>query len=123
MILRKESCCLCNATVNLGSLHGVLPFRFAPQQGKPTGEEGQPQKSLDPVDSILDNLAMQNRRPAIVAIFVPILVGSIGLIHLMSQPRFESIRTVDVVQLLGSGLCFGIALTALFAMIRNRNGE
>jgi hypothetical protein len=52
-----------------------------------------------------------------------VLIGSIGLFHLMSQPRFADIRTVDVVQLTGSGMCFGVALTALFALMQSRRGD
>jgi hypothetical protein len=36
----------------------------------------------------------------------------------MHQPRFESFRNVDVLQLLASGMCFGVALSALFALVR-----
>ncbi|HZL51040.1 MAG TPA: hypothetical protein VFC37_08855 [Terracidiphilus sp.] len=66
---------------------------------------------------------MSKRRNLTAAIFVPVLIGSIGLFHLMSQPSFANIRTVDVVQLTGSGLCFGVALTALFALLRSKRGD
>ena len=52
------------------------------------------------------------------AIFVPIIIGSVGLVNLMHQPRFEAYRTVDVVQLLGSGACYGAALVALVLLLR-----
>jgi len=64
---------------------------------------------------------MIKRKQLAMAILIPVLVGSTGLIHLMSQPRFESIRAVDVVQLTGSGMCFGVALTALFALLRSKS--
>ena len=47
------------------------------------------------------------------SIFILILVGSVGLFTLMGRPRFQTYATVDVLQLLASGLCFGLALGAL----------
>jgi len=61
---------------------------------------------------------MPNRKSTFTAIVVPLIVGVIGLMNLMRQPRFESFHNVDVLQLLASGLCFGIALAALFALLR-----
>ena len=60
---------------------------------------------------------MTKRRVLIGSILVPLLVGSIGFFHLVSQPRFASIRTVDVVQLTGSGMCVGVALVAFFMLL------
>ena len=61
---------------------------------------------------------MPSRKSTFTAIVVPLIVGVIGLMNLMRQPRFESFHNVDVLQLLASGLCFGIALAALFALLR-----
>jgi hypothetical protein len=69
---------------------------------------------------LIHNSEMSKRRNLTAAIFVPVLIGSMGLFHLMSQPRFADIRTVDVVQLTGSGMCFGVALTALFVLLRSK---
>jgi hypothetical protein len=41
----------------------------------------------------------------------------------MSSPRFACIRTVDVVRLTGFGMCFGVALTAIFELLRGRRGD
>jgi hypothetical protein len=60
---------------------------------------------------------MMKRKPLMMVMLLPGLAGVPGLVHLMSQPRFENIRTVDVVQLLGSGMCFGVALTAFFGVL------
>ena len=57
---------------------------------------------------------MFRRKVLSSAVFIPIVIGSVGLMNLMHQPRFETYRTVDVVQLLGTGLCYGVALVALF---------
>lgn len=52
------------------------------------------------------------------SVIVPILIGSIGLLTLSHNPRFEAYRSVDVLQLLGSGACFGIALFSIITIIR-----
>jgi hypothetical protein len=61
---------------------------------------------------------MMKRKSLTAAVLVPVLVGSIGLIHLTYQPRFDTFRAVDVIQLLASGMCFGVALSAVFALLR-----
>lgn len=61
---------------------------------------------------------MARPRPLWTAIVIPLLVGAIGLNTLMQRPRFAEIHTVDVVQLLGSGVCFGVALMAFFIWLR-----
>jgi hypothetical protein len=50
-----------------------------------------------------------------------LIIGSIGLTQLMRRDRFELIHTVDVIQLLASGVCFGIAATLLLYSRRGLN--
>ena len=52
------------------------------------------------------------------AIFVPVMVGGIGLINLTHKARFATFHTVDVVQLIASGMCFGVALMSLILLLR-----
>lgn len=61
---------------------------------------------------------MRKRKALFSAILAPLFIGLIGLMHLMEQPRFQSFHNVDVLQLLGSGMCFGVALVALIALFR-----
>ena len=61
---------------------------------------------------------MFSRKVLGTATLMPIIIGSVGLVDLMHQPRFETYRTVDVVQLLGTGACYGVALVALLAFLR-----
>ena len=66
---------------------------------------------------------MRSRKQLTTAIVVPLIVGIIGLMNLMHNPRFAAIHTVDVLQLTGSGMCSGVAFSALIALIRGqRNG-
>lgn len=51
-----------------------------------------------------------------------ILVGMIGLFPLTRKARFQAFHTVDVLQLLASGACFGGALTALLMYRRRDSG-
>lgn len=61
---------------------------------------------------------MFDRKVLVSAILTPIVIGSVGLINLMHQPRFAAYRTVDVVQLTGTGVCYGVALVAFFMLLR-----
>jgi hypothetical protein len=61
---------------------------------------------------------MLRRKSLVSAVFVPLLIGLIGLMNLMHQPRFASFRNVDVLQLIASGMCFGLALFALLLLMR-----
>lgn len=59
---------------------------------------------------------MPRRKVLGSAIFVPILIGSIGLMNLMNKPRFAGFHNVDVLQLLATGMCYGVALCAFLGL-------
>ncbi|HKF52393.1 MAG TPA: hypothetical protein VKB26_08785 [Candidatus Acidoferrales bacterium] len=50
------------------------------------------------------------------------VVGSIGFVDLAQRPRFANFHTVDVLQLLGTGMCYGVAL-ALLGLVRKKSAE
>ena len=58
------------------------------------------------------------KRLAIVVWVVPLLVGLVGIYRVMHSAGFAMYRTVDIVQFLGSGMCFGVALTGAIFMFR-----
>ena len=61
------------------------------------------------------------KRPLVVAWIMPLLIGLLGFYRVAQSPHFESYRTVDVIQLVASGACFGAALAALiFWLVRPR---
>ena len=62
------------------------------------------------------------RRRLAKALF-PVIIGMTGLVTLMSRPRFQTYHTVDVLQLLASGMCFGIALVWLLLALRGPGGK
>ena len=47
-----------------------------------------------------------------------VIVGFAGLNRVMQSPNFAMYRTVDVVQFLGSGVCFGVAMVLIIIMLR-----
>jgi hypothetical protein len=62
---------------------------------------------------------MVNAKRAIV----PLILGIIGLSTLMRNPRFETFHVVDVLQLIASGMCFGVALAMLLSRRQKSSGE
>lgn len=59
----------------------------------------------------------ERKRPPVVIFLVPLVIGVIALGAVMQSPQFESYRTVHVIQLVGSGACFGAALAGLIATL------
>ena len=62
-------------------------------------------------------------RSFISVVFIPIIIGSIGLFDLTKKPRFMSFHTVDVLQLLATGMCYGVALAGLIMSLRKPRTE
>jgi hypothetical protein len=56
-------------------------------------------------------------------IVLPCVFGLIGISTIASNPRFEAFHTVDVLQLITSGMCFGIARMALMGRLKSRTKE
>jgi hypothetical protein len=65
---------------------------------------------------------MAKKRNIATSVIGLILIGSIGFINLTQRPRFANFHTVDVLQLLGTGMCYGVAL-ALIGTLRKRSAE
>ena len=61
------------------------------------------------------------KRPLFAVLILPailVIVGFAGLNRVMQSPNFAIYRTVDVVQLLGSGVCFGVAMVLIIIVLR-----
>ena len=52
------------------------------------------------------------------AVWLGLSFGAINLISMAA--RLEAIRAVDVVRLIGVGMCFGVALVGIVIMLRKR---
>jgi hypothetical protein len=60
-------------------------------------------------------------RPLFAVLILPVIlviVGFAGLNRVMQSPNFAIYRTVDVVQFLGSGVCFGVAMVLIIIVLR-----
>ena len=60
------------------------------------------------------------KRPPVVLLIIPLMIAFAGLNRVTQSPSYHLYRTVDVVQLLGSGACFGAVMTALITRIIRR---
>ncbi len=58
---------------------------------------------------------MLNRKALVGSIIIPLMVGLGGLVRVTER---SAIRAVDVVQLTGSGACFGVALMSVVLLFR-----
>jgi hypothetical protein len=59
-------------------------------------------------------------------IVVPVFIGLMGmapLLNVTSSPGFAAFRSVDVVRLLASGMCFGAALASIAIFWIGRYGR
>jgi len=67
-----------------------------------------------------DGAAGKKRRP--IALFIALLFFALlNFFRAMESPHFESYRTMDVIQLVLSGACFGATVTGLaFLLVRRR---
>jgi hypothetical protein len=63
------------------------------------------------------------RKTAVSSIVISLVVGIIGLTTVASRPRFSGYATVDVLQLLACGMCFGLALAGLVRGWRRPDGS
>jgi hypothetical protein len=50
--------------------------------------------------------------------WMPLLFGLLGLAGVFGNPRLTGIRAVDIVRLIATGMCLGVALATLVAFLR-----
>lgn len=60
------------------------------------------------------------KRPPIVMVIIPLMIAFAGFYRVTQSPSFGMYRTVDVVQLLGSGACFGAAMVGVIMSVLRR---
>jgi hypothetical protein len=65
---------------------------------------------------------MSDRRK-LVPFWVPLLFGLMSLSNVLTRPSVQSLRAVDTVQLLATGMCFGAAIVTLVLFLRGRLGQ
>jgi len=61
---------------------------------------------------------MADRKPPLLAVLIlPLILVIVGLAELnrvMQNPNFAVYRTVDIIQLLGCGVCFDVAMVLIY---------
>ena len=60
----------------------------------------------------------QPRRRRLASVVFPAVVGLFALLTVIGRPRFQAYHTVDALELVASGLCFGIAFVGLIRLFR-----
>lgn len=71
-------------------------------------------------ESLREEKTMSDRRKRVQiypALFI-LFFGFAALLNFTGSPAFTTIRTVDVVRLVGSGMCFGAAIVLLGLFFR-----
>jgi hypothetical protein len=66
--------------------------------------------------------SMNDRTRSVRIFFVLSAFGVVSLFGMLSRPTFATIRGVDVVHLIGTGMCFGGAIVALVLYLRSSRG-
>ena len=66
---------------------------------------------------------MKNRRTLLRVFFVLTSFGILSLLTMLSRPTLANIRAVDLVHLIGTGMCFGGAIVALVVYLRSRHSS
>jgi len=55
--------------------------------------------------------------PVLLLLF-PLFIGLMALNKVMHSPYYPLYRSVDIVQLTGSGVCFGVTMTLLIFILK-----
>lgn len=66
---------------------------------------------------------MKKGRAFGVFVAVPIVIGAVGIGTVAKSPEFAAIRLVDMVQLVASGMCFGVSLAWIIRVLRGPGAE
>lgn len=62
---------------------------------------------------------MNNRRRIPRIFFLLTFFGGMNLLAMISSPAWANIRGVDIVRLIGTGMCFGAAIVSFVAYYRD----
>ena len=64
---------------------------------------------------------IQIRRKIIVGLIVlPLFSGFAAFMNILGNPRFQDIRSLDVVRLIAIGACWGVAVAGLAMLIGSK---
>jgi len=71
----------------------------------------------------LKGQSMNDRRGFLRIFFMLAVFGVMSFLGMLSRPSFANIRAVDVVRLIGTGMCFGGAMVSLGAYFHGRRSS
>ena len=71
----------------------------------------------------LKGQSMNDRRGFLRIFFILTAFGVLSFLGMLSRPSFANIRVVDVVRLIGTGMCFGGAMVSLGAYFHGRRSS
>jgi hypothetical protein len=52
--------------------------------------------------------------------YVVLMFGILSGMNILSSPRFDNYRAVDIVHILGTGMCFGAGMVLCVTALRGR---
>ena len=61
------------------------------------------------------------RRPLTSAVLLPLVLASIGFAQISHRAEFATMRMIDIVQLMGIGVCIGVAMFATILMLKGKS--
>ena len=68
----------------------------------------------------MNNQSMNKQRKFLITFFVLTFLGFMPLLNVISGPAFENNRGVYVMRLIGTGMCWGVAIVFLVSYFRGR---
>jgi hypothetical protein len=74
-------------------------------------------------DEQLKRQSMNNRHRFPRISFVLTFFGVMNVLHMLGSPAWANIRGVDVVRLIGTGMCFGGAIVSFVAYFRDHRSS
>src|SRR5262249_44310196 len=75
-------------------------------------------RSLSATCSPLDCRAMDDSRRGYLVVVMQVIVGIGALMSVLNRPRVSAYHAVDILALVGAGMCFGVALVGVFRLAR-----
>jgi hypothetical protein len=70
-----------------------------------------------------DSAIQVRRRIIVVLIILPLFLGFAAFMNILREPRFQNIRSLDVVRLIAIGACWGVAVAGLALMMGSKFRE
>jgi hypothetical protein len=74
-------------------------------------------------DPVATRGGVSDRRGFLGMSVILVVFGATSLFRMLGKPSFAAIRPVDVVQLIGTGMCFGGAIVGLVSSFRGHRAK